>query len=226
MMRIPFYAWLLLVWLAAGVDEPGASRTAPPTLSAATPVRVGGQPDSLAEAIEAAHVGALCTLQRFGELFEARVWRSAQQPDRVAAWNAHPDLIRWMGRLPDGQDSTAVRTFRDLLQRMVQRLEQRAVAYQVEAGRLGRCQFIKTRAFVRPKDASPTIYLCPAWFEQSFSHRVSTVIHELVHTFGYDHPRGVDLPLEALALARKHPAEARVSPENFEGLMELYVCLP
>ena len=181
-------------------------------------------PDSLQVAIEAARKGSICTLDRLIGVFKEQVWLVPNEAQRILAWNQQPDLVRWMGIIEE-EDSSEIEFFWQMLQDMRHRLTEKEVKFQLEDSWLGHCNLSDSRAFVKLRDREPTIYLCPAWLDQSPSHRIATVLHELVHTFGYGHPRGTDFPQEALALARDYPKLARRSPENYESLVELYICL-
>lgn len=228
--------FLLLPWclvlLSDPACQPAEQQQRPPVVqppTAMAPALAASLPqaiDSLPADLEKAHQGAICTLDRIIGQYQEKVWSPLDSSGRdpVAAWNEHPDFTRWMGRL-GRKDTTAPREFLDLLLRLQRRLIDREIRYVMEDNFLGRCRLRNTRAYVRFGDDPPTIYFCPAWLEQSPGHRIATLVHETVHTLGYGHPRGTDTPLEALDLARNHPAEARVSPENFESLVELYVCL-
>lgn len=176
--------------------------------------------DSLPAEVEMAHQAAICTLDRLISMYESVVIRNEHPID---AWNQHADLTRFMGRLSE-TDSLVPKEFLTLLVQIHDRMENRGVTYQMEDEFLGRCKLKKTRAYVRMNEEPPTIYLCPAWLEQTPGHRIATLVHETVHTLGFEHPHGTDTPNEALELAKNYPMEARQSPENFESLVEMYVC--
>jgi hypothetical protein len=180
-----------------------------------------GREEGLAEQIEQAHQRATCTMDRVFTGYQRRI---VAAEDPIAAWNAHPRLRKWMGPLDPEQDQAVIASFGAFLQQMQQRLARREVAYVIEEDPKGRCERHFTNAYVHLADTSAIIYVCERWREQSPHQRVSTLVHELVHTFGYDHPQGVHTPLEALHLAKDSPALARQSPENFESMIEYYVC--
>jgi hypothetical protein len=184
------------------------------------------QADSLDEHVQRMHEQAICTLNGLEDMFESYVWLS---PDtsfeaRITAWNEHGDFKKWMGRLGPDSGEGVIIEFRDRLDTMIARMESGEITYSVKSAWINYCKFSPTNAFVRSGESSRTIFLCPKWFEQHETQQVATLIHELVHTFGFSHPQDTDTPLKAVALAKEAPELAIQSPENFESLVELYVC--
>ncbi len=186
----------------------------------------GPEADSLQEHIMRMHEKAICTLERLLKSYQSRIWMAADSSveARMAAWNAHPDIPKWMGKLKQAADSVIMIEFSERLLSMHERLVNKEISYEVKSTWLSYCQFTSTNAFVRKGSDSRTIFLCPEWFDKKERQQVATILHELVHTFGFSHPLNTDTPLEAVALAKAHPALAIQSPENYESLAELYVC--
>lgn len=178
------------------------------------------QGDSLARQIEQAHQRALCTLDHVLTLYEARI---EQADDPVAAWNRNGRLRKWLGQLSP-TDQAAVAEHGRLLRTMRRRLRQREVQYVIDREPKGRCAKHHTNAYVHLADTTAVIYVCDRWRSQQDQQRVATLLHELMHTFGYDHPNDTDTPFKAFHLAKDHPELARQSPENFESWVEYYVC--
>ena len=164
---------------------------------------------------------ASCTMQRVVSTLEEEI-EAAEDP--VAAWNEHPDLRRWMGRIPDPTDTLAVREFADLMRQIQARLDGDTLRLVIEDDPKGYCADLNSNAYTLGKDTIPTVYFCEAWLAHKERQRSGTFIHELMHTFGYSHPEDTDLPSEAIMLARSRPDLARQSPENLEGLVELWFC--
>lgn len=182
--------------------------------------------DSINAHIQQMNDQAICTLKGLREIFEAHIWRTPETPfeARIEAWNNHLDFRKWMGRLNPVTGEVVMRRFYNRLNSMIERLEGGEIKYSVKSAWINYCKFSPSNAFVRSGANSRTIFLCPKWFEQPEREQVATLIHELVHTFGFSHPQDTDTPLEALALAKAAPSLAIQSPENFESLVELYVC--
>jgi hypothetical protein len=182
--------------------------------------------DSITAHIQEMNDQAVCTLKGLREMFEAHIWRTPETPfeARIEAWNNHIDFKKWMGKLDPVKGELIMSRFRDQLDDMIERLSGGEITYSVKSAWINYCKFSPSNAFVRSGSKSRTIFLCPKWFEQPEREQVATLIHELVHTFGFSHPKETDTPLEALALAKASPSLAIQSPENFESLVELYVC--
>lgn len=144
--------------------------------------------------------------------------------DLVEAWNSQPDLRHWFGRVSDSDGEQAVREFIDLMRQIQVRLESETLRLVIDDDPKGYCARHQCNAYTSRRDDVPTIYFCKVWLKQKQRQRSSTFIHELMHTFGYRHPKGTDLPSEAIMLARSRPHLARQSPENLEGLVELWFC--
>lgn len=182
--------------------------------------------DSLTAHIQHMNDQAVCTLYGLEKMFEEYVWMDEDSSfeARIAAWNAHGDFCKWMGRLEPETGKTILLGFKDQLHQMILRMEQGEITYSVKSAWINYCKFSPTNAFVRSGANARTIFLCPKWFEQPETQQVATLIHEVVHTFGFSHPNDTDTPLEAVALAKEDPQLAIQSPENFESLVELYVC--
>lgn len=182
--------------------------------------------DSLTDHIRHMNAQAICTLHGLENMFEEHVWmhEDSSFDARIQAWNSHGDFRKWMGQLELQTGKGIMKRFRNRLRNMIQRLEKGEIKYSVKSAWINYCKFTPTNAFVRSGANARTIFLCPKWFEQTYTEQVSTLIHELVHTFGFSHPKKTDTPLEAVALAKTNPELAIQSPENFESLVELYVC--
>ena len=162
-----------------------------------------------------------CTMQRVVSTLEDQI-EAADDP--VAAWNEHPDLRRWFGRIAEPGDTLAVHRFADLMRQIQTRLASDTLRLIIDDDPKGYCRKLNSNAYTLKSAPVPTIYFCDAWLAQKQRQRSSTFIHELMHTFGYSHPKNTDSPSEAIMLARTHPHLARQSPENLEGLVELWFC--
>jgi len=170
------------------------------------------------------HDRAICTLERIQRIYDNKIIQPDTVERQVIAWNSHPDFKKWFGRLPSEEGEAMMIEFEERLEEMIRRLSTDEITYKVRNGRLSFCQLSPTNAFVRRGPNARTIFLCPKWFEQNETQKVATLIHEVVHTFGFSHPMDTDTPLKAFRLAKKHPQLAIQSPENYESLAKLYVC--
>jgi hypothetical protein len=168
-----------------------------------------------------AHHSAICTLKKMREQLKNQVLSA---PDPIQAWNEEADLRKWMGQLRETQQQALIHRLDSQLKEMSHRLTQESLTYDVEHGWASHCRFVRTNAFVSRLSKQPEIHFCPDWFQQGAKEQISTLIHELGHTFGMSHPLKTDTPKEAFQLAREHPELALQSPENYECLAESYIC--
>lgn len=174
------------------------------------------------EAITAAFLAALSMAERVASEMDA-IWNQPglvrrRRERRRDAWSSHVNFTTWFGA---SRDLPLLRRLRRRIEKLRTWLDTgRIVVYVHNTGDLG-CR-ANRNAFSRIPRRPLKVHLCPPWFANTTPRRGAIVIHELVHELGFAHPGGTTTRSAALALAARSSRLARRSPENFEGLYQLY----